>query len=73
MAVLLGWSLLISISMLKFKQIAVNTREVYTLEHEDVSDDLTRHESALHLLVWNEVIEPVLSKLWDTTHLEKVS
>ena len=46
--------------------------KVSALEHKDVPDYLGGHKSILHLLIRDEVIQPVLTKFWNATHLEEV-
>jgi len=45
---------------------------VYALEHYDVPHYFTCHESVLHFLIWDEVVQPVFTELRDSTHLEEV-
>lgn len=63
---------LIDESMFIKDKLVVNTCIENTLEHYNISNNFTCHESILHLFIWDEVIKPVLAKFWNTTHLKEV-
>ena len=53
-------------------QVIENGCIEHTLEHDHVTDYLTRQESILQVYVRDEIVKPLLAKLWHTTHLEEV-
>lgn len=65
------WSL-VNIGMLVQHKLIKDACIKHTLKHEHISHDFTGHECVLHLLVRDEIVEPVLSKLRNTTHLKEI-
>jgi hypothetical protein len=63
---------MIYVSMLVEDKLVVDTCKVNALEHLDVTNNLTCHKSILHFLIWDEVVQPILTELGDATHLEEV-
>lgn len=64
--------LLVDVGVLVEHEFVVDGGIEDALEHQDVTDYLTCHKSVLHFLVWDKVIEPILSELRDSTHLEEI-
>merc|ERR1719503_143837 len=58
--------------MLVKDKFIIDASIINTLQHDDIPNNFTGHESILHFLIRNKVIEPILSEFWDTTHLEEI-
>ena len=58
--------------MLVEHKLIIYTSEKDALKHQDVTNNFTCHKSILHFLIWDEVVQPILTELGDSTHLEEV-
>lgn len=50
------------------KNFSIDTSQEDTLEHDNVSHDLTSQKSVLEFLIGYEIVKPILSKLGDASH-----
>ncbi len=50
------------------KNFSIDTCQVDTLEHDNISHNLTSQEGVLEFLIGYEIVKPILSKLRDTSH-----
>jgi len=53
-------------------QVIEHTCKEDALKHDQVADDFTGQESVLQFLVLDEIVKPLLSESWHSTHLEEI-
>ena len=58
--------------MLIQNEVVVDAGIIHALKHHNITNYFGGHEYILHFNIRNEIVEPVLAKFGDTTHLEEV-
>lgn len=63
---------LVDVSVLVQNKLVEYTGIEDALQHQYISHNFTGHKCVLHFFIRNKIVQPVLSKFRDSTHLEEV-